>query len=504
MEDGSPDFLHHLGEAIALRATWLETLRIPQLKDMLGTHRSLFESIAGTLLKKGLLREDPYDYDGGVRTILVPPDSALSDTGDNVEVSRRVAAYRRQLAFLGDGFPITLASLDLPTLKIIASLFSYIDWEGFGEGSFNPTTRALARMATTVRLGKDPLSSRVLHESQAQIEVFTKKIRDCLAELEAWQNESWKAGVRAKVLPHCAFQRAKAGEAGRAKALVIRKIFDQELPGSAWYPHLVQEILGEDHAESSVERRARLLASLAVPFLPVAAAPPINAPHRRTEIVDAIRSVAKASEDIFHCQEVLVENERGLEKRRLTLLQRIRRWIQKSQGRLDDRYYDIEYRPTPTAEAKTETIDFLKLVSEMRELRSVLAEITAAGSPGYRRIAAMNEEQLCDFLDWQLRQVRPLHRRMDGLNTLFHVMAAHERGSSPRSIKLELLAIENCMNRAEAVRRESIDRLEKDALIRKMTDAEWSAVINVNLTGAIGSVISGVGLGKGVRASMVA
>ena len=46
--------------------------------------------------------------------------------------------------------------------------------------------------------------------------------------------------------------------------------------------------------------------------------------------------------------------------------------------------------------------------------------------------------------------------------------------------------------------------ITKDALIRKMTDAEWSAVINVNLTGAIGSVISGVGLGKGVRASMVA
>jgi hypothetical protein len=121
MENDSSDFLHHLGEALALRATWLETIRVPQLKEMLGTYRALFESVAGTLLKKGLLREDPYDYDGNVSEIRVPADSAISETGDNAEVSRRIAAYRRQIAFLVEGLPISLASLDLPTLKKITS-----------------------------------------------------------------------------------------------------------------------------------------------------------------------------------------------------------------------------------------------------------------------------------------------------------------------------------------------------------------------------------------------
>jgi hypothetical protein len=73
----------------------------------------------------------------------------------------------------------------------------------------------------------------------------------------------------------------------------------------------------------------------------------------------------------------------------------------------------------------------------------------------------MDEEQLCDFLDWQLRQLRRLHPRMEGLNELFQLKAANDGSSPPRSIKLALLAIENLVARANTVRRDSIARLER-------------------------------------------
>jgi hypothetical protein len=453
MESGSPDFLPRLEEAIALRATWLESVRLPLLKDMVATYRSLFESVAGTLVKKGLLREDPYDYDGAVSAIAVPADSALSETGDNAEVSHRIASYRRQLAFLVDGVPFTLVALDLAALKKISSLLSYVDWEGFGEGSHSPTTRVLARLVTKVRLSKDGLSSRVLHESQTRIEKLARENRERVAELEAWHRESWKAEVRAKVLPRVSFHRAKTGEERAAKSLDIRKAFEQALPEGIWHQQLVQEILAEDHTPGSAERMEKLLASLALPQPSTPASE--SHPQSRIQLHDAVRGLCATAEEIGYCEEVLVENERDLEKRRLTVVQRIRRWFQKRLGRLDDRFYDIEHPPSPGTEAKTETIDFLRFVSEMKELKVVLAGITEPGSPGHGRIEAMNEEQLWGFLDWQLRQLRQLHRRMEGLNTLFHVKAAHERGATARSIKLELLAIENSLIRADAVRRGS-------------------------------------------------
>src|SRR5208337_4049400 len=170
MENSSADYFPRLEEALAQRAAWLETTRIPELKDLMGTYRSLFEGMTETLIKKGLLREDPYDYEGKVSDIAVPPDSALSESGDTGEASRRIVAYRRQLDFLVDALPFSLASMDLAVLKSISSLLSYLDWGSFGESSHSPTTRALARLVTSIRLSKDGLSSRALQETQNQIQ----------------------------------------------------------------------------------------------------------------------------------------------------------------------------------------------------------------------------------------------------------------------------------------------------------------------------------------------
>jgi hypothetical protein len=454
MANDSPDFLARLQEVIALRGTWLETIRIPQLKDMVGTYRSLFQNIVGTLVKKGLLYEDRYNYDGKASTISLPPDSMLSESRDDAEVSRRIVAYRRQMDFLADGYPFTLASLDLVALEGISSLMSYVDWETFGEASRSPTTRALARLVTKVRLSMDALSSKVLNEAQMQIQKLSRDIREPLAEIEAWHRESWKAEVRAKVLPTVSPQIAKTGEERAEKVIAIRKAFEQVLPEGRWYPQFVQEILGEDHPTGSAERLEKLLISLAIPQ--PATTKPDEVSKRRVGLLDAIRNLCRVAEEIKYCEEVLVINEHAVEKRRLSVLQRVRRWFQKSMGRLDDRFYDIEYRQDSSAEAKTETIDFLRFVSEMRELRAVLDEIAEPESRGYRHLETMDEDQLCDFLDWQVHQLSQLHRRMEGLNTLFQVKAAHERGGTARSIKLGLLAIENGVIRAGAVRHESI------------------------------------------------
>ena len=97
----------------------------------MGTHRSLFESLAKTLVRKLLLREDPCAYDGKTSAIVEPSDSALSETCDEAEVNRRIAASRRQLAFLLDGLPSNLASMDCTALKRISSLLSAVVWAGF-------------------------------------------------------------------------------------------------------------------------------------------------------------------------------------------------------------------------------------------------------------------------------------------------------------------------------------------------------------------------------------
>ena len=452
MGDGTGDFLPRLEAALAARGRWLETTRLLPLRDALRTYRNLFETIIGTLVKKGLMREDPYEYEGNAKGSLTPPDTPIPEALEADELSVRVSAYRRQLELMVLGFPATLAASDLPGLKKISALLSYVDWDAYGEASRSHTTRALARLTSRVRISMDALSARVISESHSQVEKLMPQIRSQVAELEAWRREAWKVDARLKVLARQATAGPAAGRNAEEELLYFKRAFDQYLPEGVWYPELAQEILAEETSEDALARQEKLLTSLAIPKAPVVpAAVPLD---RRPELLDAIRGLCKVNEEIGRAEVVLIANERALEKYSLTFFQRIRRWFRKSLGTIDHRFYEIEVKSTPTSEPKTESVDFLKFAAELRDVAGMLVETLDESNPESRRIQEKTQEQLGDFLDWQLHHVRRVYRRMEGLNALFQVRAVQERRSPARSIKLELLAIENAMVRADKVRRE--------------------------------------------------
>ncbi len=452
MGDGTGDFLPRLEAALAARGRWLETTRLLPLRDALRTYRNLFETIIGTLVKKGLMREDPYEYEGNAKGALTPPDTPIPEALEADELSVRVSAFRRQLELMVLGFPATLAASDLPGLKKISALVSYVDWDGYGEVSRSHTTRALARLTSRVRISTDALSARVISESHSQVEKLMPQIRSQVAELEAWHREAWKVDARLKVLARQAPVGPAAGRNPEEELLYFKRAFDQYLPEGVWYPELAQEILAEETSEDALARQEKLLTSLAIPKAPVVQAPvPLD---RRPELLDAIRGLCRTNEEISRAEAVLIANERALEKYSLTFFQRIRRWFRKSLGTIEHRFYEIEVRRTQSAEPRMESVDFLKFAAELRDVAGMLSETLDDSNPESRRIQEKTQEQLGDFLDWQLHHVRRVYRRMEGLNALFQVRAVQERRSPARSIKLELLAIENATVRADKVRRE--------------------------------------------------
>jgi hypothetical protein len=462
MAEEAPDFLPLLQKALTVRAEWLETTSVPLLKEALRTYRALFQSIVGTLIKKGMLREDRYDYGGKTQAINPPADGPFTEAPSADEMSARITAYGRQLDFLVDEMQVSLAALDLPTLKKISSLLSYIDWGSFSESSHSATTRALAQLVTRVRPSLDTLSVRVLHESENQTPRLMADIRARVADVESWARESWKAAVRARALAAVPARGARAKTEQAEEVQAIRKVFDHALPTAGWHPALVLEILAEDRSEDAAERREKLLASLAIPQTGPAHGD--AAPDLRRELLDAILSLCRVKADIAFAETVLLENERELDKRSLSVFQRLRRWLQKSLGRLDDRYYEIETRESPKAETRKESIDFLRFVAELREAQGMLSELSEEDGPERRRIEAMSQKELFDFLDWQIHLLRRTHQRMDALNVLFQLKAVHLRGATARSIKLELLGLENGLVRAEKARHDSVARLPKQEM----------------------------------------
>ena len=179
--EGSADYLEQLEAALEKRSKWLAETQIPRLKDALVSYQALFEGAMAMLIRKGLLREDPYNYEQAFTEIVIPKDDPLPDFENTDEVSYRLAAFRRQLKFLTTEAGFDLHSLTLVRLKKISALVTFINWLEFGEGSTSPTTRAFARVFMKVRMGTDSMASHVLKDCDIQAVKTIHQIRAMIA-----------------------------------------------------------------------------------------------------------------------------------------------------------------------------------------------------------------------------------------------------------------------------------------------------------------------------------
>jgi hypothetical protein len=454
--EGPSRYQEQLDTAIEIRRQWLESGQVQRLKDALGSYAALFEGAIGMLIRKGLLREDPYNYEQTFSDITIPKDEALPEFENSDEVSYRLAAYRRQLKYVSTEYTLDLPTLGLARLKKLSSLISYINWLELGESTKSPTTKAFARVFMKVRMGADTMASQILKDSEVQIVKTTHQIHALVGELIAFCRESWKADIRRVVLPTLSLGAAE-GRARRDDMLRgIRRGFAERMPGKPWYPSLAEELADEELADDAEERKAKILASLAVtaPEKPSAAAA-----DGRTILLDAVRLFSRPSEEYSTAIAVLEENERLLAELRGSGSS----WLQRLLGttpsaKTDDRIYKVQYADPGVPTPKSEMIDFPEFSAEVRKKSSLLAALASGTSPAFRRLAATSEDQLSGFVDKQLNELLLIHRRMGCLNTMFQARVMQEKRTA-RGVKVELLTIKNAIVKANQRRHEYKEKI---------------------------------------------
>jgi hypothetical protein len=450
--EGSAGYLQQLGSALDMRAHWLESVEIPQLKDALATYQSLFEGAMAMLIRKGLLREDPYNYEQAFTDIVVPKDDPLPDFENSDEVSYRLAAFRRQLKFVSSEITLELSTLGLARLKKISALVTYINWLEFGEGSASPTTRAFARAFMKVRMGTDTMASQILKDHEVQIIKSIHQIRGLAAEMIAFHRESWKADLRRRVLSQVPLSSGESRMRKEEAVRVIRKGFSQWMAGKPWYPALAEEILEEELAEDGAARRQKILASLAVAVAKNEETAP--APDGKAILSEAARLIARPHEELATAIAILEENERMLLDSRGSGGGWLKRLLGVGGAQTAAvRTYKVQYAEPGVPAPKTETIDFPTFIPEVQKKASLFAALSSASSPAFRRLAATGEAQLAAFIDKQLNELLLIHRRLGSLNTLLQGRATQEKKTA-RGIKIELLTIKNCIVKANHKRHE--------------------------------------------------
>ena len=263
------EFEAQLEEIIPSFGEYLADKELPRLKEQFRAMKSSFDAIHTLLLKKSLIKQDPYNYEEHISDIDVPADDDFLESEQDTVLSVRLAKFSSRLDFLVNYYTFSLEGLDLIHLKKLAKFIRYINWRNLSETSSQPTTRGMAITLTKIKNQHDQLSINIVTDAREQLNTISKKLNDILKKITIFQREQYKLAYRQKVIP------ALGSLASRGKPhidTILRKskpLIGREMSGQPLVRDLILEVYDENE-DSEAGRTARedALKKLKIPETP--------------------------------------------------------------------------------------------------------------------------------------------------------------------------------------------------------------------------------------------
>jgi hypothetical protein len=454
-----------LASALEKKASYLEEVCLPDLSNKLRSFQTLFEGLRNILLRKSLVQEDPYQYDLKITEVTVPAKDPLNETDKKEKLSRRLSEYGTQLDFLNHTYQFSLDSLKLEQIKPLVALINYLDWLRLNESAGSSTTGAFAEALTKVRVSGDSLSTSIVNDSVTQIIATVKHLLSVLKEVTAYQRELYKLELRREILPLLPETppASPAETVKKFKALFfhLRKGGQQK---KVFYPELVEELLAEDDEERGRQLREEALRKLAVPVRMAKEAAPTD---YRSGLLEGIRIMAVSSYHLDAALRVLRENMLVLEMQNHGLLARLRKWLRGGKSS-DSRVLEIGYEDPATSSRRVERLDFTAFVDRAQKRARLFGALANQMSTAHQHLQSAPDEQIYEFLDKNLQELRLLYNRMMGLNGFFRNQRPRDPRKKFKGIKIELSALKNCIVKSNKKLHEYLALKEEEEQMAKL------------------------------------
>jgi hypothetical protein len=463
--EGSGEFLKQLEAAIAVRRAWLDG-QTALLKDAVRTYQQRYQSLFDLFLRKGLIREDPYDYGRTGGDVAAPTDEPFLENERFDQVSWRLDTLRKHLETIGAAWKLDADGLDLGRLKRLSAIVRYLPWASLSEQSQSPTARAVAQFVTGIRKGTDRVTAVVVRDAVNQLAQTQRELAILVAGFAGYRRERWKADLRSRALPRVSLERTRAEGRREENLRTLRRAVADTMPGSPFYPELAGEVIDEETSPQAEELRARLLETLVRTEEAAAAPAPSRAPPRpdRAALLDAVRLLARSEAEMQSALATLTVNADRLAGSTRGLAGLLHRLMDAVAGRRGkERTVDVEYLEQDGTRHETVALaPFLESVRRKVELLSSLGDETGQA---FARLAAAPDAQLLEFVERQLSDLLVMHRRMGGVNARLQAETTGARSGARRGeakgIRLELSAVKNFLVKASQRMHEYTARLEE-------------------------------------------
>ncbi len=198
--ENQENFLDQLSKALDERLSQLEHKELPKLKEEFRVYYTAFQSIYNLVKRKGLVQEDPYQYDEKISEVTIPDKTPFSENEKIDKIGIRMAAYDNQLDFLTNYYQYSTEFLNLKRIKNLVGLIQYFRWAHFTERSDDQNTRALASILENIKGGSDKVSTDIVIDAIKQLNQCSSRIQKILKELSEYHRQLYNRDLPEFVL----------------------------------------------------------------------------------------------------------------------------------------------------------------------------------------------------------------------------------------------------------------------------------------------------------------
>jgi hypothetical protein len=349
--------------------------------------------------------------------------------------------------------------LDQAGIKTVLGLVKYIDWANFSPESTSSNTSALAEIINKLRNANlEALSAKTLNDCLHILRVDTAAIIGGLKPVSDYNREAYKAEVREKIT--AGMNASEANSAG------IKKMFPKQMPGRPFYVELIDELIKEDYSQESEAEREKVLKKLEIPGeAPKAKAGPKNFRPLLIEALNALGSSGSALADIAAKQ---TENNNVLQNRKRSLGEKISALI----GQMFNKepppvIYDVQYVDPVRGLPVKEKVNWTLFIVELEKKTKILGALCAKGSAA-AKLETMQEKQVLELLEKNIRDVTTFHKTLTGLDEFFKIAAPQNDKAKIKGVKPELSTIKSALGKVTAKKTEYLASIEEEEQLKKL------------------------------------
>ena len=459
------EFEQQLAERLHQRRAQVESEVLPQLKQRFAEMQSSFSAIHNVLKRKGMLKEDPYQYEERLTDLNVPEDKPYLDNERDGVLSVRLGQYQSRLEWLSDYYEFSLETLNLKRLRDLSKFMRFIAWRDLSQASTQPTTRGVAELVMRAKQGTDQLSIGIVNDSQGQLSKLSAGISDLLKKVTTLQRELYKYQLRSEVMPRANLPEDQQQDSD-ATLRAVKAVFGQTMPGQPFAKELVLEVLAENDLANGEEARRAVLHSLDTGK---DAGDKKRLASLKPMLLDAARTLAASSRSIDEMANKANDNATVLENRKRGFGEWLRAVWNRMRGKDEhERVYIVEYIDETTNTRRSEEIHFDEFISAVQRRARVYAGIMARAGAAWQKLQALSDDQLLQYVTKDTAEVIELTRRFQSLDTYFRAEVPRDQRRQLRGVNVEVTTIKDNVSRARKRAHEFVAKTDEREQLRKL------------------------------------